>query len=367
MNLLKILLLCCCCGHLLLAQNTEKALQKGLIWRGFDHSWTYNHRINRIGDYVSLGDSMTPPSCYHTSASGLGADSTFFSSYYSYIESSRLAFQEGVLNIKLYGKEKQLLTKTIEVSIPATSATQNQEQYVSLLNGFDIKAMRAADKLKLLRLSIEDPRYSKEMNEIRFNITVSLVVNCQSVECSAFNQKTTYDLDIYYLIIAGKNQHLASTSKNISKHYPWSKKDEHFSSLEEYQIQGEKSTLYSNAAVGIKSLAVTLNKAHWTVAYKANVSPLDYQADKGQLSISTNLFFQEWIEGMKRMSAYPKHSQFSSKKKGWAILDMEVAFIQMAEAKIKHGKVSGSSFWKGKNASPDHPNTLVRKPIKITP
>lgn len=366
MHLFKTLIFCCCCFSLLSAQNTlTNASHKGLIWRGFDHSWTYNHRINRLGNYVCMGDSATP-SCCHTSASGLGADSTFFTSYYSLIESPNLAFQEGVLNIKLYGKEKQLLTKTVEVNIPATAATRNQEEYVSLLNGFDIKAMRAADKLKLLRISVEEAYYAPEVDEIRFKIRVSLVVNCQSIECSCFNQKTTYDLDIYYQIIAGNDQDLASTQKNISKHYPWNKKDEQLPQAEESTIRGQKSSLYPKAAVGIKSLAVTLNKAHWTVVYKANITPINYQVDKGKLNISTNLFFQEWVQGMKRMSAYPKHSQFSSKKKGWAILDMEVALIQMADAKVKHGKTSGSSFWKGKNASPDHPNACIRKPITLT-
>jgi hypothetical protein len=351
--------------HQLEAQETiNSSTNRALIWRGFDHSWTYNHRINRLGDYVFMGDSSNARTC-HTSASGLGADSTFFTTYYSYVESSDVAFQEGMINIKLFGKEKQLLTKTVDVNIPATDATRNQEEYVSLLNGFDIKAMRAADKLELFRVSVEDAYYAAEVDEIRFRVKVSLLVNCQSIECSGFNQKTTYDLNVYYLIIAGQDKNLASNSKNISKHYPWSKRDEHLYQAEESTIRGEKSSKYKKATVGIKSLAVTLNKAHWTVVYRANVTPLNYQADKGKLNISSNLLFQEWVQGMKRMSAHPKHSRFSSKKKGWAILDMEVAMIQIKDAYIKHGKRSGSTFWKGRNASPDNPNACCISPISI--
>jgi|GEM_PF-3668197 len=27
-----------------------------LIWRGMQHKWTYNHRANRLGSYVTMAD-----------------------------------------------------------------------------------------------------------------------------------------------------------------------------------------------------------------------------------------------------------------------------------------------------------------------
>lgn len=368
MKLIYLLCFCLCFGHLdaLFAQKSSPICSNhALIWRGFDHSWTYNHRINRLGDYVSLGDKHTGAFSCHTSASGLGADSTFYTSYYSYVQSPHLFFQEALVNIKLDGKEKQLLTKTVDASIPASALNRNQETYVSLLNGFDIQAKRAADKLKLFKIELGDAYYHEASDEIRFQLKVSLSVNCQSLECSALNQKTSYDLKIYCLIIAGEDQAVASNHKTIRKHYSWDKKDEPNFTTETTSIKGIKSEHYKAATAGIKSLSIILNKAHWTVMYNNNIQVGNYQIDKGELSISSNLVFKEWLEGMKRTSAYPKHSQFSSKKKGWATLEMEVVLIQMKDAEILYNKKSGANFWRGQNASPNHPDASMSSLIII--
>ncbi|MFY7861519.1 MAG: hypothetical protein ACOVP5_04770, partial [Chitinophagales bacterium] len=54
----------------LLAQDKNN-IHKAVIWRGFDHQWTYNHRINRIGSIVSRNDLGTFVG-KHYSASGAG-------------------------------------------------------------------------------------------------------------------------------------------------------------------------------------------------------------------------------------------------------------------------------------------------------
>ena len=69
-----------------------KPYNKAMIWRGFQHKWTYNHRINRIGSSVSFKDDKGY--CIHYSASGLGSDSTFATTYYTYVESPKVCFKE---------------------------------------------------------------------------------------------------------------------------------------------------------------------------------------------------------------------------------------------------------------------------------
>lgn len=333
-------------------QGQENKNSEGhLIWRGFSHSWTYNHRINRLGSYVTTKGGA--PLSVHTAASGLGADSCYYTSFYSQVQSPLCNFHEGVLNIKLYGKEKQLITKTVEVAIPAPAAMKNQDQYICLLNGFDLRAIGNADKLQFLRFSVEDAYYAPAVNELRFKVKVSIVVNCQSFECSRFNQKTTYDLDIYYLIIAGEHNHLSATPHIITENYPWDKRIESTATPKHSTIVGNKEYFHSNAAVGIKSLAITLDDAHWMLQYHCNVTPLDYVPELGKASISTDLFFQEWQQGMKQMSAMPQQSKFSSKKKGWCVLDTEIVLLQFRTANVRHQKNTGSGFWEGKNFSPN--------------
>jgi hypothetical protein len=268
-----------------------------------------------------------------------------------------------VSHIKLYGKEKQLLTKTIEVVVPAPLYMQNKEQYITLLNGFDLKAIDRADKIQLLRLSVEDATYAPAINEIRFLLKVALVVNCQSMECSRFNQKTTYDLKVYYQIAAANNNHLAATSKMITKNYPWGRKDEQDHPPEKASMLGKKNRDFQAAAIGIKSIALTLNTAHWTVQYSNTVTPLAYTSETSRLDFSTDLFFKEWQQGMKKLSAKPKHSAFSSKKKGWCVLDMGIVLLQFHQGEVKHEKHRGGMYWEGFNASSADPKATSQKEL----
>jgi hypothetical protein len=331
-----------------------------LIWRGFSHSWTYNHRINRLGSYVS---SQQNPAVYHTAASGLGADSCFFTAHYSKIESNSVFFQEGVESIKMIGKENQLISKTFELAIPAEKNMQGQDHYVTLLNGFDLQAIDNADKIQFFRIAVEDAYYAPALKELRFRINVGIVFNCQSLECSRFNQKSTYDLKLFYLIVAGDHDNLMSMEKTVTENYPWDRKVESNREQKQMHFNGHKENIFNASALGLKSISVVLDKAHWMLTYKNSVTPLDYNPKSGKATFNTDLFFQEWQQGMKKMSAMPKHSKFSMKRKGWCVLDTEVVLLQFKEADVTHDKFSGSFFWKGKNASPDVPEAVKMKKI----
>lgn len=350
-----------CClivlGCLSMVIKLEAQNHQAVIWRGFEHSWTYNHRINRVGDYVQRKqDSLL---VYHTSASGSGADSTHFTSHYTLIESPAVAFHEGVVNVKLYGKEKQLISKDIEVSIPVPEGFAKQDLYATVLNGFDLKALGRADKIQLLRLSVDDAQYTEASSELRFNLKIAIVVNCQSFECSRFNQKTTYDMNIHYLIITGSDESWAATSQTITKSYPWGKKHELNHLPGKHTIYG-KGGGYANATIGIKSMAITLDAAHWTIEYHNNATPLKYDEKTGRMHFATDLSFKEWHQGMQKMSAKPEHSRFSSRKEGWCVLDVGVVLLQFKTAKIEQGKYKKSMYWMGLNASPDHSDAVSR-------
>lgn len=334
-----------------------------VIWRGFEHSWTYNHRINRLGNYIEMNEDRIR-SC-HASASGLGADSTYYYSHYTFVESPHVGFHSGVVSIKLYGKEKQLLTKQIEVSVPAPEGLKNKEQYITMLNGFDLMAVERADKIQLLRIAIEDAEYAPAINEIRFYLKVALVVNCQSLECSRFNQKTTYKLDVHYLIAAGDRTDLNATPKMLTKHYPWGRKDEFHHTAEKHYMLGRGGEAYENAALGIKSMALTLDAAHWTVEYHNNVTPLNYNRDVARLDFSLDLFFKEWQQGMKTQSARPGLSKFSSKKKGWCVLDTGIVLLQFKKADILHQKHKGVLYWEGLNATSSSPKAESKKTLNF--
>ena len=254
--------------------------------------------------------------------------------------------------------EKQLLTKRIEVAVPAPDGMKNKEQYITMLNGFDLKAVERADKIKLLRLSVEGAEYAPAINEIRFYLKVALVLNCQSLECSRFNQQTIYDLNVYYLIAGGNISDLEATPKTLTKYYPWGKKDDFHHTAEKHYMIGKKGQGYKTAVLGIQSIALTLDREHWTVQYNNNVTPLAYDEATARMDFSLDLFFKEWQQGMKTHSARPDLSFFSSKKKGWCVLDMGLVLLQFKEAKVTHQKSKGSLYWVGNNAASSDPRAV---------
>lgn len=132
--------------YTLIAKAQLPTYNSAIIWRGFEHKWTYNHRCNRIGDYVVYNHGK--PQTTHVSATGLGADSTYFTSAYTKITSPNLFFKEGKTTLKIETTEKQLSEGEILVTIPCDDWLQNKDRYVTTLNGFDLHSEQAADKIQ---------------------------------------------------------------------------------------------------------------------------------------------------------------------------------------------------------------------------
>ncbi|HWB62425.1 MAG TPA: hypothetical protein VG603_02860 [Chitinophagales bacterium] len=320
---------------------------KAFIWRGFQHQWTYNHRCNRVGDYVEYNSGT--PIAVHASATGIGPDSTYYSSYYTYVESPDVVFKEGTENIKIHAKEKQLIEKIVTVSVPADDWLSGKTDYVTLLNGFDLRSDEAADKIQLLRLAVEDGEYEDATNQIQFKIYVSLVLNCQSVECPETNNSVVYDLDIHYLLVGLNKGEAAATQQYFTRSYSWDKKEELNTQPENKVMTGDVFPVFGKGTVGIKSFSFVLNSAHWLLAMNSNVTPLSYGPATADMKLSVDLLFKEWQEGMRNSGAAPGKSKFAEKRKGWAVMDMDAVLLQFRTAKINYGSTSGSMFWHGDN------------------
>ena len=178
---------------------TLESYNRALIWRGFEHRWTYNHRINRIGSSVSIDNGEGY--CRHYSATGLGSDSTFAKTHYTYVESPNVVFKETEIKILVNGKEGDLLSKTAKVYLDLDDWMQGKSHYDVLVNGFEVKSMIKADQLQLLRFLVEDPAYTPETQQLYLQANFNLVTNCRTLECELFKNQTAYELTLHLLII----------------------------------------------------------------------------------------------------------------------------------------------------------------------
>ncbi len=319
---------------------------KALIWRGMEHKWTYNHRVNRLGNYVTMQDT---PKAIHLSATGLGSDSTFFTSHYTYVESPNAYFKEVSVSIQVNGKEGELLTKTQEVYIPIDPWMHDKQSYQALINGFEITSILKADQIQLFRFLVKEVEYSHESSEIKVKVDFNLVTNCRTIECPVFNNKTAYDLTIKLLIIAYDGDDVNLIDAYSSRNYVWDQKIQIENESQKVVTLGEKNGLFPVATVGIKGLGIILNEEHWLLEMNQYIIPNQYDAQSGILVSDANLKYVEWKKGMQQFAVAPFKAKFAKRRSGYALLDMNLAMIQFKQATIKQGKSSGTSFWGGWN------------------
>jgi hypothetical protein len=67
------------------------------------------------------------------------------------------------------GKETQLLGVTKEISVAIAQWFRNLTRYKTLINGFEIKSLERADQPIVFELHLDDPFYSAQGKEVRFN------------------------------------------------------------------------------------------------------------------------------------------------------------------------------------------------------
>jgi hypothetical protein len=107
------------------------------------------------------------------------------------------------------------------------------------------------------------------------------------------------------------------------------------------------------ATPGIKSFSFVLNEAHWLLQLSNKIQPGVYNAKLGVMKLSVDMFFKEWQDDMRFSDAAPWQSKFSKKRKGWAVMDMDVVLLQFKKAQIEYQQNSGKMFWKARTGSAD--------------
>lgn len=337
---------------------------KAIIWQGFSHKWTYNHRLNRLGNYVRTLPNGAE--IIHTSATGLGKDSVNFTTFYTQVESNDFRFHQGSTRIKLVGKEGKMLNETIDVMIPfSNELASNYPDFQTVLNGFDITSLQKADKLQALKLNISKPYYNKLQNTLHFKIDILLVTNCKSLECSRLNNKTAYQVDVYYLVSVGKPS-TQINQETFTENYSWDKKIELKPKTSEKKININNNL--AKHILGIKNISIFMDRGHWMLDWFMYFIPTEFDPISKRLNLLTNFHLKEWSAEMFKFSVAPKTSQLAVKKKGWISQSLGLQIFSFDEGQFKIGQTTGAANWLGKNQSPNNDKAIHRTIIPtLTP
>jgi hypothetical protein len=344
----------------LMAQQKSMPYNEAFLWQGFKHKWSYNHRASRLGNFVE--HEGKDHYAVHTSATGIGNDSTFFTTYYTKISSPKLYFKETTIKIAVYGKEGDLLHKIEEVNLPVEPWMQGKQNYRAFINGFEIRSLLMADQIQLLGFNVENPTYSAETKELKYKASLNISTNCRTVECPVLSNQTAYELTLHVLIMAYDGQDAKTVDAYFSKQYTWDQQIEVSDLGESKSIQGQ-SGQYTKATAGIRGLQINLDMEHWIKEIDNYITPLQYNPKSGELQLQSNQLFVEWKKGMERFAVEPRKAMFAKRGSGFAILNLFPMMIQFEEGALERKTVTGSSYWKGWNIDNDSENAV--KKIKI--
>jgi len=358
-----------------------------VLWRGFRHAWSYNHRLSRLGSWVDTSCRMEGPrpgsttancdyTVGHSAASGSGADDASFRDAYTELSGEGIGFRQSYETVRLEGKEmksgpqNQTISGAEEVTVRLNDDLENYDDYTVLLNGFDTHTKSPpAAKIIDFEIGVSDPK-TVTSNELTFDVKYRVLMDCDSAECKGgFGkgvQDIDYPLDIHYLVVGGNQSRLNVESASVDDAYSWEACDgvAHFNCGDsgrkelDYEDHIRSETIsskddYSVNTVGYKSFSINLDsEAHFT-----ELDMVVGGNDMANYEAHALQFFKEWSSANSPSTSYGHE--------GSAEVSSELRLLQ-----IKHGckrsfVQAGGIEWKTSHTNqrpPTDPSAVVEAP-----
>lgn len=362
-----------------------------VVWRGFDHLWTHNHRWNRFGNWVDTADEdcYPPGTCFqvhHAAASGTSPDKAAFTSSYTTVSAHRVNFLSTVGSIRLsanFGESLYIGLKEHriyldDVPVDLQYGLRDRDQYVVLLNGFDLASDGPADKPISFWLEVDNASYDSRNDVLVLTFRAFLDMGCSSEECwltARDNDRFDYNLRVHMLIAAGDEEELIATYPDrITRDYEWDAPvnilpaspfnfpvvlghgtnpdaEELFLPPLTGEIVGAENE--DDILVGFRRLSLGLSPFPGTPGAPMDQHMLQWQsvihaepAENGRVPYALDLMFKNWTNGMQdfQMTAYPEI--------GAAKMSADLVMLQFPYgANIEHDSWTATHRWNGGDAS----------------
>ena len=306
-----------------------------LLWGGFHHRWTYNHRINRSGDWWTVpacADGSCAAEQVHAAASGSGQDRATFQGFGSALAGPGLTARYGSVSLWLDGAEGEEIHDRGCVSLPADTPPGPV-----LLRGYDLDAVESADSLWGLSVAV-----SREGQQVCAEGTVRM--DCRTPECGR-ERLTTYVLDVPFVVASGPD--LKVEQQSLSQHQLWQANDLRDEPDPGTGLQHLDLTVLPDhaAAMGMSAFSITLDEALHTRGMDLALRPAAGGASADTLPVDVDLFYVQWgpVEIAPLTVAQFAHA-------GEATLTADLVLLQVPGGCTGTAQTSGSLFWPGKLA-----------------
>ncbi|MCO4744837.1 MAG: SRPBCC family protein [Proteobacteria bacterium] len=306
-----------------------------LAWQGYRHRWTYNHRINRSGDWWTV-PSCTDETCtatqVHAAASGSGVDRATFDGFGATLTGDGVVGWYGSLSLWFDGREGEALTDRVCMAVPAEVG-----EGPALLRGYDLDAVESADSLWSFALEV-----SRSDGEVCADATIQM--DCKTPECGS-ERLTTYSLEVPFVIATGP---LAWSAHEATQAHSWKAKDIRDEPVPSalsrtLPIQEDRPAL-----VGFSGFSIELDAALHTLGLDLAVRP--GEPSGAGLPVELDLFYVQWgpVEIAPMTVAQFAHE-------GQATLTADLVVVQPEAGCVSTAQTAGTTFWPGKQADASVP------------
>ncbi|MFN8397591.1 MAG: hypothetical protein U0176_23430 [Bacteroidia bacterium] len=330
--------------------NAQTSRECFPLWQGFTQTWGYNHRIQRLGDWVERtgNASECKATLHHAAASGSGADSAAYEQHYAWVRSPLVQHREGVVKFSLSGREKQAISASERVRVTLPDLDEHCQAEV-LLQGFDLRTSDGvkADKLHAFDLGIDSLLIDPVRHEVQFRIKTELLFSCSTAECEALNQIVDYQLEVHWIVVAG--QGFKSLPSTFGSSRAWEKHDT-AAALAMAQVALLGEARYADATAGIRGLHILLDREAHMLGWESRIQPLKYE--KGLLTVALRIDFRQNSDDM--ASSYKAHFEGHPRppagcalkeKAGNIVWEMDVTMLQFEGADISYHSQKGGIMW----------------------
>ena len=410
-------------GHASAAPGAEPAV----VWQGFRHAWTYNHRLNRLGSGIShlaRTPGRVEAEAWHAAASGTGADVATFTGYHTAVRAAGVAFTEVRLAVDISSREEEPQAFVREVRVPARPGLA-APVLAACLNGLDLRSATDADKLVSLHLALTPPVLDAETGEVVLHLLGALNVDCDSPECDTgdgvpglfmgaaigghlggpvgavvgaaagaaltallgkLDVRTRYRLEVSLLIAQAEPGAMAVTGSTHANAFDWDTE----TAIRRIDVGTVPAALatdagrpWAAAVPTIRQLSLEVTRERGVLRPDTAMHLLEWDmavrlADESPPAAELDLFFRNWREResdhLDQQIDVPilgwidplddlAEGFASHRDAGSARATMTVGLLQFAAAETATGSVGGRIAWAGGGRSADAPEALARSTL----
>lgn len=326
------------------------SVETGYVWRGFEHNWEYNHRLNRFGSYVRQSRPDEDHQGWvvgHAAASGTGDDIAHFEDYYTGIDATGVAFASGTVVLPIDTTKTNPASIQREVFLRLDAPSLDRDRHAVLINGFDVVAVGDANKLMTFDLHVGEPT-RRDDDCLRFPLTCEFTADCHTPECST-DSSTDYLLVAHLLVVAGDADDFHATRLSpVSLEHHWTTEDELPDSAGDTSVTvpDPRPGEAGRRTVGLNRVSLSIERPYGPAVFDITASMgyqvglpdfgpwndlardgnlpitgeavhllawdtavLDVDCDDGDCELDLRLFFKNWRAGM-FMADYPDVEAF---------------------------------------------------------